>query len=154
MLSKHYKEVVCPKPDESILNWIETEKIERRKAKIEKIKQKGSNQIRCKNPLLLYDKLENSLIMSCCVEENDGVVALWVSVWAERGEEVWLSEKNHRWLQLETVAVNCAQAVGPESWATIFGRTFLKKQKPGFIIPKIQRPTEDQRTCSWFWPDQ
>jgi hypothetical protein len=36
MLSKHYEEVMCPKPDESILKRIKTEKVERRKARIEK----------------------------------------------------------------------------------------------------------------------
>jgi hypothetical protein len=35
MPSKYYEEVMCPKPNESILKRIKTEKVERRKAKVQ-----------------------------------------------------------------------------------------------------------------------
>jgi hypothetical protein len=73
---------MCPKPDESILKPITTEKVERRKATIEK-KAKAQQS----------DLLQESATMSGDVEVDDGVVALLVSVWAGRGEEVWSSEK-------------------------------------------------------------
>jgi hypothetical protein len=89
-----------------------------------------------------------------CVEEDDGVVVLLVSVWAGRGEEVWSSE-----MSLLATIQNCCE-LRARSWAGKLSPGKLSQNLWTNISQKAEARVctknlmEDQGTHSWFWPDQ